>query len=170
MRAGALIYFYLGSHADSRGRMLAEILQQDDLWLETCHDYIQWLFPNRQPSRVTPDAPLITREIEQAFRADVLLRDQLRASFERLLAFYGLQRSADGIEKAPNWQQRKVNWFTQDTHNNLRITRILKCLMALGLEADARMFFEALERLRQSEPDCGIGSVAFDFWYQAVDR
>ena len=41
-----LLRFYSGSHPDHRGRMLAEILKQDDLWLELTHDYIQWLFPS----------------------------------------------------------------------------------------------------------------------------
>lgn len=40
-----LLRFYCGTHPDHRGRMLAEILRQDDDWLEITHDYIPWLFP-----------------------------------------------------------------------------------------------------------------------------
>ncbi len=40
-----LLAFCYGSHPDHRGRMLAEILKQDDLWFELTHDCIQWLFP-----------------------------------------------------------------------------------------------------------------------------
>ena len=40
-----LLSFYYGSHPDHRGRMLAEIVPQDDDWIEQAHDFIQWLFP-----------------------------------------------------------------------------------------------------------------------------
>ena len=95
---------------------------------------------------------------------DELVRQHLRASFNRMLAFYGLADTGDGICKAANWHERKSNWFTQDTHNNLRITRILKCLCTLGLENEAAKFHEALLDLRENEPDCGIGDNAFRFW------
>lgn len=39
-----LLSFYYGSHPDHRGRMLAEIVQQDDDGIEQAHDFIQWLF------------------------------------------------------------------------------------------------------------------------------
>lgn len=163
-----LIVFYLGSHPDSRGRLLSEILQQDDLWFEVCHDYIQWLFPNKEKSRVTPDAPTITSEVEKAFLEDELLRSHLMASFHRILSFYGLKRTEKEITKAENWNSRKRNWFTQDTHNNLRITRILKCLTILGLKKEAKKFYEALSDLRKSESDCGVEVRAYKFWAEAI--
>ncbi len=162
-----LILFYLGSRPDHRGRSLAEILEQDDLWFETVHDFIQWLFPNREHSRVNPHAPNLTPEVISAFNSDELLKRQLRASFNRMLAFYGLRDSGHTIKKADNWPERKTDWFTRDTHNNLRITRIIKCLNALGLENEAERFHAALHELRISEPDCGIGDVAFRFWDDA---
>lgn len=156
-----LILFYLGSHADNRGRFLSDILQQDDVWFETCHDYIQWLFPNKIASRVTPDAPTITPEIKKAFRKDELLREHLMASFQRILSFYGLKRSSAGIVKADNWALRKGNWFTQSTHNDLRITRVIKCLVALGLKAEAVAFYDALCCLQKTQNDCGIEAKAY---------
>ncbi|GJL82382.1 MAG: hypothetical protein DHS20C01_20160 [marine bacterium B5-7] len=163
-----LILFYTGSHPDSRGRFLFDVLQQDDDWLETCHDYIQWLFPNREPSRVTPDAPIITKEVQNAFLDDELLRNQLRASFKRILSFYGLKQAGSEIVKAENWSDRKSYWFTHDTHNNLRITRILKCLSTLGLSSEACMFYKTLNKLQQEEPDCGPGTRAYKFWHEAI--
>ncbi len=85
-----LILFYIGSHSDSRGRFLSEILEQDDVWFEVTHDYIQWLFPTKEKSRVTPGAPTITKEIKDEFLNDEILRSHLRASFNRILEFYGL--------------------------------------------------------------------------------
>lgn len=165
-----LIGFYLGSHPDDRRRMLAEILEQDDLWLELTHDYIQWLFPLAEPSRVNRDAPLVDAATAAVFRQDALLRRHLMASYLRMLRFFGLQRSADGeVVKGPNWGERKADWFTQDSHNSLRITRILKSLVLLGLEEEAEHFGRALARLCAEETDAEINSTSQEFWSDAVD-
>ena len=165
-----LIGFYLGSHPDDQRRMLAEVLRQDDLWLERTHDYIQWLFPLAEPSRVNPDAPLVDAATAATFRQDALLRRHLMASYLRMLNFYGLRREADGaVVKGPNWNERKTDWFTDDSHNSLRITRILKCLKLLGLEEEARHFQRALATLCVEEPDAGINSTSQAFWRQSVD-
>ena len=54
-----LLAFYLGTGTDHRGRTLAEILRQDDLWFEITHDFIQWLFPLNELSRASLHAPLV---------------------------------------------------------------------------------------------------------------
>jgi hypothetical protein len=165
-----LLAFYRGNAADSQGRYLREILQHDDQWLESTHNFIQWLFPNRAPSQVTPEAPVITDDVQAAFLREPGLRDQLYESLARMLVFYGLTRAGDAIVKGGNWERRKANWFLTDTHNNLRITRILKCLCALGLADEAQALLQALLVLRASEPDCGIGATAFAFWSDALER
>lgn len=165
-----LVNFYRAESPDSYGRQLVEILQQDDDWLENCHNYIQWLFPNREPSGVTPNAPTLTPEIEALFHSDPQLQRHLMLSLERMLGFYGLKITADGIDKAANWHHRKLNWFVRDTHNNLRITRILKCLWALGLESEAIELQRRLLQLCAREPDCGIGTRTRDFWRRAFDN
>lgn len=164
----SLLAFYYGSHPDDRGHFLAEILQQDDLWLEVMHDYIQWLFPLSEPSRVTPWAPLVDREIVSAFQGDSLLQDHLLASFVRMLSFYGLRRQEGRVVKGESWADRKHNWFTQDTHNNLRITRILKSLATLGLRHEAQGFLACLKELRELEPDCGVRGTAYRYWSEAI--
>lgn len=163
------LLFYLGSHPDHRGRFLAEILAQDDYWLEVTHDYIQWLFPTREFSRVVPNAPTVNNEIEAAFHDDELLRCHLRASLIRMLSFYGLAYTGNNITKGHNWAARKGNWFDQDTHNNLRITRMIKSMACLGLQPEARALFQCLRGLRNSKY-CGIGSTAFDYWEKAAEE
>ena len=115
-----------------------------------------------------PDAPTITPAIEKAFLDDDLLRNHLTASFYRILYFYGLARTPTGVVKAENWEIRKLDWFTQSTHNDLRITRILKCLMTLGLKSEAIEFYEALCPLQKSESDCGIEPEVNKFWAEAL--
>ena len=163
-----LLAFYYGSHPDSHGRMLAEMLKQDDDWLEVCHNYIQWLFPTKEFSRVTPDLPILDKATIEAFRTDELLRQHLRAALIRILSFYGLKLTLDSVIKGANWESRKSNWFTENTHNSLRITRILKCLAALGLEVEAKAFQSGLQSLCELEPDCGIDKIALQFWRDAV--
>ena len=165
-----LLAFYRDAGRDHRGRTLDEILRRDDDWLERTHDFVQWLFPLREPSGANPFAPLVDDEIRDAFDADAAMRARLLASLDRMLAFYGLVRSADGIVKSPDWPARKRNWFLCSTHNDLRITRILKSLSLLGLREWAERLLGCLETLRVAEPDCGIGATAFGYWRDALRR
>ena len=148
--------------------MLAEVLKQDDDWFAACHNYIQWIFPTSEISRVTPNAPVLDKETIDAFLSDPLLRQHLRAAFNRILLFYGLAATASGIVKRANWNERKSNWFTRNTHNSFRITRILKSLSALGLKTDAKAFQSVLLNLCEMEADCGFGPVSVKFWMDAV--
>lgn len=166
-----LLAFYYGSHPDHRGRTLAEILKQDDFWLEVTHDYIQWLFPLREMSRVNLQAPLADEKTVEAFRSDELLCQHLLASYQRMLAFFGLRRLPDGmVVKSPAWGERKREWFSHDSHNSLRITRMLRSLALLGLEDEARGFQGALADLCASEPDCKISQTSQAFWREAVSE
>ena len=163
-----LLRFYCGTHPDHRGRMLAEILRQDDDWLEITHDYIQWLFPLADLSRASRNAPLLDSVTVAAFTQDESLRNHMRAAFIRMLAFYGLSIARDGIKKAANWDARKTEWFTTNTHNSLRLTRMLKSLSALGFSWEAAELQRALRELCATEPDCGIDATARRFWEEAV--
>jgi hypothetical protein len=87
---------YAGGATDDRGRLLALILRQDDDWLEVTHDFIQWLFPLQEASGTNPGAPRVDAATRDAFRADPLLQQHLRASLLRMLAFLGLQFDASG--------------------------------------------------------------------------
>lgn len=164
----ALLLFYGGTHPDHRGRMLAEILRQDDDWLEATHDVIQWLFPLAEPSRASRHAPLLDAATVHAFRSDEVLRQHMRAALVRMLAFFGLCIRRDGIVKAEHWHLRKPVWFTCSTHNSLRLTRMLKCLYALGFEWEARTLQTCLEALCETEPGCGIDAASRQFWQHAV--
>jgi len=163
-----LVAFYLGSHPDDRGRTLSEILAQDDTWFEFTHDFIQWLFPLPEVSHVNPHVPLLTKDVAALFRTDDLLKRHLTASFLRMLRFYGLERVDGEIRRGSNWSSRN-EWFREGGHNNLRITRILKCLTRTGMADDARALLACVARLRVEEPVCGVDERAFGFWRQAVE-
>jgi hypothetical protein len=165
----ALLAFYYGSHTDDRGRRLAEILRQDDAWMELTHDYIQWLFPLAEPSGVNPRAPLVDSATAELFRSDPLLQDHLRAAFARMLRFLGLRYVDGEVTKAANWDARKVDWFTEPTHNSLRVTRVIKSLRLLGMDTEAQAFHRGLVGLCATEPDAGINANARRFWRDAAE-
>jgi hypothetical protein len=120
---------------------------------------------------VLPGAPLLDDETEAAFRADEVLQRNLGRAFARMLRFYGFETRDDGtVVPAPDFDARAVDWFHADTHNNLRISRILGSLARLGREGDALHFLAAIQAERAMRDDCGIGSAALAFWEGALRR
>lgn len=89
--APSLVSFYEGTGRDHRGRHLSEILQWGAGRLELSHDYIQTLFPLPEGSGVNWDAPIIDRQVFDAFRSRPELRGRLRDSFQKILWFYGFK-------------------------------------------------------------------------------
>ena len=165
-----IVAFYSGA-LDAGGRTLEEILAWDDGRLEAVHDYIQWVFPTRQPSGVNPLAPLVTDATVRAFERDPALRDRLRQAFDRMLAFYGLRRNAERVElDEPVFPARARVWLHPGNHNHLRLTRIMDSLATLGLRAEAR----ALQGCLLDDICTGPGAHSVsprttDFWRRAVD-
>ena len=119
-----LVEFYRGVAVGSEGRRLADLWAYSDGEMEDVHDFIQWMFPLREPSRFNPDAPLVTDADIEAFRADPALRDALRRSFGRFLAFLGLAIESGRVVEGPDFARRPEVW-RYPNHNWLRITRVL---------------------------------------------
>ncbi len=168
--ASRLIEFYSGRAPDHAGRFLHEIQQWPDERLEAVHDFIQWLFPLREPSPVNPQAPVPDRATIEAFEAQPELRETLRTSFRRMLRFYGLKMLAGeplSIRRAPNFSERSRNWLHPGNHNHLRITRILKSLTLLGLRPEAAALLKCLEEIYAEDP-AKISAVSMQFWRGAI--
>jgi hypothetical protein len=160
-----LLDFYRGTGSDNRGRTLAEIWAYSDEQLEDVHDFIQWLFPLRMPSRFNADAPLLTPIDIAAFRAEPALRENLRRSLDLFLGFLGLRWEAGHVARADDFDRRHV--FDYPDHNWLRITRVLTSTRLLGLEEESRAFFEFLKALREEERT-GITAETFGYWERAA--
>jgi hypothetical protein len=166
-----ILDFQSGVKPDNRGRFLRDLQAWDDDRLEDVHDYIQWMFPLREPSPVNPSAPALDRETIAEFRARPELQDNLRASFLRMLRFYGIEWREGQVVRAASYSERSRNWLWQGNHNHLRITRILKCLAALGLEAEARAFLACLTEIYEAEERKARPSISeetYRFWSTAV--
>jgi hypothetical protein len=169
-----IIGFYSGTEPDNRGRYLHEIQQWPDEQLETVHDYIQWLFPLPERSGFNLAAPILNRESIQEFRARPDLQEQLRVSFLRMMNFYGLEARSDEqitVARLPNFVAKATRWLSPGNHNHLRITRILRCLNLLGLEAESKAFFGCLSEIyedEQAKPLPAISDETMLYWREAI--
>jgi hypothetical protein len=160
-----LIEFYRGLAPDAQGRMLADLWAFSDDEMEAVHDFIQWMFPLREPSRFNPDAPLLDEADIEEFRSDPALRDSLGRSFGRFLAFLGLSVEGGRVVESADYARKGEVW-RHPNHNWLRISRVLTSLRTLGLEAEGRAFFDFLESLRDGGGS-GIDARTFGFWSRA---
>jgi hypothetical protein len=172
MSANARIIGFLGGERpDGAGRYLRDIQKWPDERVETVHDFIQWMFPLTEPSPVNPDAPVLDAETMGEIRADSVLQQGVRASWLRMLDFYGLEVAGQGVERGRSFTAKSRNWLHPGNHNHLRITRILKCLRLLALEKEALAFFDCLQQIYGSErakSRPGITERTFQFWEDAV--
>jgi len=139
-----LLDFYQAQGTDSAGRTLDDLWAYSDREMEAVHDFIQWMFPLRAPSRFNPDAPLLTDADIAAFAAEPALRAAMARSLERFLAFVGLRLQDGEVVPADDFARKQAVW-TQPNHNWLRITRVLTSARLLGHEATARSFGRFLD-------------------------
>ncbi|PKU32243.1 opioid growth factor receptor [Limosa lapponica baueri] len=103
--------------------------------LEENHSYIQWLFPLREHGMNLRARPLTCQEI-QAFKKSKEVMQRFIRAYQLMLRFYGIiliNEETGELERAENWAERFQN-LNRFSHNNLRITRILKCLGEMGYE------------------------------------
>lgn len=168
----SLLAFYRETGLDQSGRRFEDILRRDNAWLESTHDYIQWLFPLDTASGANPLAPVLTPEDIRAFNEDPALREGLLRAYSLMLAFYGFKREQPPhpplITRAADFDERAKVWLRPYNHNFLRITRILRSLTLLGLRIEAQSFFAALIVLYRQHENV-IGSDTFRFWKNALD-
>ena len=165
-----LVDFYRGLTTDTEGRLLKDILAWPDDNFEEVHDFIQWLFPLPEPSQFKPDAPILANEDIAAFKSDPVLQANLMKSFKRILAFLGLSWSEKGeVFKGKNASARVADVWAFPNHNWLRITRILRSLMLLGMEAEAQALYAQLDAVYRSG-NFPIPATTFRYWTNAVGK
>lgn len=114
--------------------------------LEAKHGYIQWLFPIREYGMNYDSQPLQPHEIKEMRASEEVMQRILR-SYRLMLSFFGmtlldeqtglLARSEDEercLNSGVPLRASRYRNLTVSHHNNLRISRILKCLSEMGLE------------------------------------
>ncbi|KAG7477947.1 hypothetical protein MATL_G00074970 [Megalops atlanticus] len=164
----ANLQFYLNKKRSEPDGVYIDEFHQD--WnghyekLERVHSYIQWLFPLQEPGMNYMAQELTMMEIE-AFCNNEKAKQRLLTSYKMMLDFYGItlvNKETGEVKRSANWEKRFEN-LNRYTHNNLRITRILKCLGELGFphyQAPLVQFFleetlvhKNLDRVKQSVLD-----------------
>jgi hypothetical protein len=173
-----LIDFYRGDAGTTEsGHRWSDIVENwNDLSLESCHDWVQWVFPLPEPSNFSDDAPLLTVDEAKVFRADPELQEKVTQSFLRFLKFVGLKaRWVDVVEPGhwfvnpgPNFRQQQYIWLFPN-HNWYRITRVIGSLVCLGLEDTAASFYRCLMELKHDGPKvAAISNHTYEFWGNAL--
>ena len=125
---GAITACLEGEGPDGQGRTLFEVLAMDNVAVERNHDFIQWLFPLREPSRAVPDAPVLTDAEVEAIKNSGMAQYALAAATDRMDAFY----------------RATHDWLMPNDHNHLRITRIIRSLRLLVGDEQADAFRDAI--------------------------
>ena len=131
---------------DSAGRAhrltFHQLLDQSLDFMEDSHDFMQPLFPLTTRSLVAPKSPTLSVQQIQELPRESLLR------------------AADVMESFFTYQHEMGNLHG---HNNLRITRILKCLALRGLSRAARAFRDFAVGLT------GESRISSTYWDPVVD-
>ena len=164
-----IFHFLRGEGVDDRGRGLQQILALSDVELEFTHDFIQWLFPSPESSSCYADAPVATADTFRAIQADSAATEGLLRAFQRMLQFYGL-RSSDAdpsVLEIDETHQDISGWRKHPTHNDLRISRMLRAMSLCGQQAKADQLLAFLEQHFASNPD-PQRQVSLDYWRQAA--
>lgn len=142
-------------------------------------------------------APTFDEATSIAFHNNPKLQQRLRNAFVRMLQFYGFQTNVPStlaaaatselvsaeakdkfldlpetivIEPSPDFSRSARNWF--NSHNDLRITRIIRCLRVAGMDQEAQAFYEALKKLYESKEGHPrpIRDSTYMFWTRAAKR
>lgn len=158
-----IIEFYLKTAPNCDGLGLEHILSFSDDDLEHSHDVIQWLFPTIEPSMFNPDAPSLTKRDIELWAINPELKNNLRDSLNRFLAFLGIEY--DGGQMF--LRTRKENVWYGFNHNWLRITRVLNCLSTLGLDLECKDLYQCLKLMYDSK-EFDINDDVFSHWRKAA--
>ncbi|ESK95740.1 opioid growth factor receptor-like 1-like [Moniliophthora roreri MCA 2997] len=103
--------------------------------LEYNHGFIQWLFPIREHGMNFQSQPLQPHELK-SMKSDPAVIQRILTSYKLMLVFYGMNLVSEEtglLERSQDYKPRYRN-LVYSSHNNLRISRILKSLSEFGLE------------------------------------
>jgi hypothetical protein len=105
--------------------------------LELDHGYIQWLFPLRSMSGSNAQSQELYLHEAVAMRSDADVKRRYFTAYRLILDFYGavlLNNVTGELARSANYVDRFNNLQT-NTHNYLRISRLLKSMGELDLES-----------------------------------
>lgn len=168
----SILDFYKGKR-NYYGKTIEDIWKYSDEDLETRHDFIQYIFPLKERSHFYQVVPPITQKEINVIKNDPKLLNKVLKSFDVMLSFYGLiydERIDRIVPRKKTFQYRALEptygWLI-NTHNFLRITRIIKSLGLFGLKHQGRLFFIAMCDIYRKYGKY-IGKETWKFWKDAA--
>lgn len=102
-----ILDFHANKIAHPCGLYIKDFVDTDDEFWNTRHDFIQWLFPNREPSKRHPDQPYLP---------DIYDYQSLSCGYadKNIWRFFEYLKNNSAFCCGAN------------THNDLRVTRVIK--------------------------------------------
>jgi len=138
-------YYNLIPANNKKNYFFDDIVSWSDYKLETAHDYIQWLFPDKTGG-VNPKAPHLTPSDIKKFKTDRVLRRNVVQASLRMLLFYGFVNEGTEVKQILPLNRRErgrtIGLFS--THNYRRLTRIMSFLRKINMEYLSAIFFLSL--------------------------
>ena len=146
------IYLFLkGFGTDDRGRTLQSIWDFDDQTIDTCHNFIQKIFPTNEQSTHSLNTFFIdSNELIDHIRIDPRAAKNLLISKDWFLAYLS----------------RNNSWQYGYNHNQLRVTRVIKSLLLLVSRVEAQLFCSSVHELIKA--DSNIPAITYDYWMAAL--
>jgi len=135
---------------DHAGRTHAYVCEQSDDWIESTHDFIQWLFPLEEETRKSELMPILSKQEIGLIKKSELAQNSLRISASRMRRFWS----------------KNQHWVTNHDHNHLRITRCIKSLRLLVSNEEAQLMKIWLSSVLGPNAKL-ISKVSLDYWREA---
>jgi hypothetical protein len=162
------------------GHTLKEVLAYDDTQFDIEHDFMQWALPNKVPSSVNFDAPiLLDQDIEfyhqsNALRQECALVDArflkslgiLRVAFRPLFVFNNTEFISGSLIKSADFKRLSCYWLCGHSHHHLRITRYINFNIAMGNHAQCEQLLEFIRH--EIKELLNPPRIALNYWEQAV--
>lgn len=158
---GLAIEFLSDLQKDQTGRTHSCILQFSEDEIENNHDFIQWIFPTKEPSRFNQYAPIIDNAFQKLFAESIVAQQNFCKSCNIFLKFIGF--NCTGKNGSINKIHGAQMFYNRPTHNLLRITRALTSLNQIGNKECSQRLFEQIKEIYNSNSD-KISSTSFTFW------
>jgi len=151
MSSNVLVPFYHGWGTNQSGARFNNVVQADNAWLEHTQDWVQWLFPLKEPSLAVPDSPVLTDVELEYFHNDIMIRARFWQSIGRMVQFY----------------RETHHWLRYTDHNHKRITRIIRSIKFILGEHEARLFYDFI-MTRVADAGFPVSNINLKYWEKEV--
>ena len=144
-----ILAFLKNEGCDFRDRRLEDVWSFEDREIEATHDFIQLVFPLEEPSSSSfHGVNLDSSDVLEIRRSEVAVTNIKRSAFWFL-----------------GFLSRSQSWRSGYDHNQLRITRAIRCLRLLVGEKEADAFRDQVFELVGVEG--GLSEKTIKFWKDA---